>query len=74
MYVNDELTSLRAKMMKLVKEQEVVKNVSTRDGSIFAWLHSGGRPVVINTHDDLHKVGITTPDWENLSLSHLARF
>ena len=62
MYVNDDLTSLRAKMMKLVKKQEVVKNVSTRDGSIFSWLHSGERPVDINTPDDLHKVGITTPD------------
>ena len=74
MYVNDDLTSLRAKMMKLVKEQEVVKNMSTRDGSIFSWLRSGERPVDINTPDDLHKVGITTFDWENLSLGHLARF
>ena len=73
-YVNDDLTSLRAKMMKLVKKQEIVNNVSTRDGSIFAWLHSGGRPVVINTPDDLHTVGITTPDWKNLSLGHLVRF
>ncbi|MPC81497.1 hypothetical protein E2C01_076118 [Portunus trituberculatus] len=59
--------------MKLVKEQEAVKNVSTRDGIILAWLHSGGRPVVINNPDDLQKLGITTPDWENHSLGHMAR-
>ena len=53
-YVNDDLTSLKAKMMNLVKEQDVVKNVSTRDGSILAWLLSGGKPVIINTPDNLH--------------------
>ena len=71
-YINDDMTSLRAKMMKLVKEQEVVKNVSTRDGSILAWLHSGGKPVVINTPDDLQKVGISTPERVNFSLGQLA--
>ena len=40
-YINEDLTSLRATMMSLVKEQETVKNVSTRDGSILAWLASG---------------------------------
>ena len=72
-YVNEDLTSLRAKMMKVTKEQESVKNVATRDGSILAWMYSGGRPVVINTPDDLHKIGITSPAWENLGLGHLTR-
>ena len=53
-------TSLRATMMRLVKEQETVKNVSTRDGSILAWLTSGGRPVVISS-----------PDWKRMKLEHL---
>ena len=60
-------------MMKLTKEQEDVKNVASRDGSILAWMHSGGRPVVINTPDDLHKIRITSPAWENLGLGHLTR-
>ena len=70
-YINEDLTSLRATMMSLVKEQETVKNVSTRDGSILAWLTSGGRPVVVNTPDDLLKVGISSPDWKRLKLEHL---
>lgn len=70
-YINEDLTSLRATMMSLVKEQESVKNVSTRDGSILAWLTSGGRPVVVNTPDDLLKVGISSPDWKRLKLEHL---
>lgn len=72
-YVNEDLTSLRAKLMKMAKEQESVKNVATRDGSILAWMHSGGRPVVINTPDDLHKIGISNPAWENLDLGQLTR-
>lgn len=67
-YINEDLTFLRAKMMSLVKEQETVKNVSTREGSILAWPTSGGRPVVVNSPDDLEKVGITSPDWKKLKL------
>ena len=70
-YINEDLTSLRAKMMSLVKEQETVKNVSTREGSVVAWPTSGGRPVVINTPDNLEKIGITSPDWKKLNLDHL---
>ncbi len=40
-YINDDMTSSRAKMLNMVKEQETVKNVSTREGSIHAWLNSG---------------------------------
>ena len=54
-YVNEDPTSLGAKMMKVTKEQKSVKNVATKDGSILAWMHSGGRPIVLNTPDDLHK-------------------
>lgn len=70
-YINDDMTSLRAKMLNMVKEQEIVKNVSTREGSILAWLHSGGSPVLVNCPDDLSKVGITVPDWKKLNLDHL---
>lgn len=70
-YINEDLTSLRATMFSMVKEQETVKGVSTRDGSISAWLTSGGRPVVVNTPDDLLKVGITSPDWKRLKLEYL---
>ena len=70
-YINEDLTSLRATLMSMVKEQESVKNVSTRNGSILAWLTNGGRPVVVNTPDDLSKVGLTSPDWKRLKLEHL---
>ncbi|KAK4320927.1 hypothetical protein Pmani_008244 [Petrolisthes manimaculis] len=72
-YVNEDLTSLRARMISIVKEHEAVKNVTTRDGSILAWLNSGGRPVVVNNPFDLHKVGIDSPDWRKLNLDHLIK-
>lgn len=72
-YVYDDMTALRAKMLNMVKEQETVKNVSTREGSIPAWLHSRGRPVVTNCPDDLELVGISAPDWKRLNLDHLTR-
>ncbi|KAK4290785.1 hypothetical protein Pmani_036344 [Petrolisthes manimaculis] len=73
-YVNEALTSLRGRMISVVKEHETVKNVTTRDGSILAWLNSGGRPVVVNNPFDLHKVGIDSPDWRKLNLDHLIKW
>ena len=59
--------------MKMVKEQEAVRNVTTRDGKILAWLVDKERPVVITTPDDLFKVGIESPDWKRLRLDHLVK-
>ncbi|KAK4321308.1 hypothetical protein Pmani_007884 [Petrolisthes manimaculis] len=70
-YINEDLTPLRAAMLKIVKEQATVRNVTTRDGKIIAWLIDRERPVDINTPDDLHKVGITSPDWKRLKLDYL---
>ncbi len=57
-------------MFNMVKEQET-ENVSTREGSIPARLHSRGRPVVINCPDGLEEVGISAPDWKKLNLDYL---
>lgn len=73
MYVDEDLTPLRARLRSVVKEHEAVKNVTTRDGSILAWLSNGGRPVVVNNPFDLHKVGIASPDWRKLNLDHLIK-
>ncbi|KAK4311717.1 hypothetical protein Pmani_016818 [Petrolisthes manimaculis] len=70
-YINEDLTPLRAAMLKIVKEQATVRNVTTRDGKVIAWLIDRERPVDINTPDDLHKVGITSPDWKRLKLDYL---
>ncbi|KAG0715418.1 hypothetical protein GWK47_012010 [Chionoecetes opilio] len=58
-------------MLKMIKEQAVVRNVTTRDGIILAWLVDKERPVAITTPEELHKVGIDSPDWKRLKLDHL---
>ena len=72
-YINEDLTPLRSTLMKMVKEQEAVRNVTTRDGKILAWLKDKERPVEITTPDDLFKVGIESPDWKRLRLDHLVK-
>lgn len=72
-FINEDLTPMRATMLKMVKEQTAVKNVSTRDGRILAWLTDRDRPVEITTPDDLSKVGITSPDWKSLKLDSLIK-
>ena len=59
--VNEDLTHLRSTMRRKVKEQAGVKNVTTRNGKILAWLtDEPNRAKEINTSDDLSKVGIVT--------------
>ena len=57
----------------MTKEQAEVRNATTRDGRILAWLVDNERPVVITTPGDLHKVGIDSPDWRRLKLDHLVK-
>lgn len=70
-YINEDLTPLRATLLKIVKEQDGVTNATTRDGRILAWLRDGNRRVEVSNPADLHRVGITAPDWRRLKLDHI---
>lgn len=70
-YVNEDLTPLRASLLKIVKEQDCVSNATTRDGRILAWLKDNNRRVEVNTPADLHRVGVNVPDWKRLKLDHI---
>ncbi|KAK3882537.1 hypothetical protein Pcinc_013104 [Petrolisthes cinctipes] len=70
-FVNDDLTPLRATLLKTMKEQESVSNAKTRDGRILAWLRDGNRRVEVSTPADLHRVGVAVPDWKRLKLDHI---
>lgn len=71
-FINEDLTPLRSAMRRMVKEQAGVKNVTTRNGKIVAWLtEDPDRAIEINTPDDLSKVGIVTPDWKRLHMDHI---
>lgn len=70
-FVNEDLTPLRATLLKIVKEQDSVANATTRDGRILAWFRNDNRRVEVSTPADLHRVGVTAPDWKRLRLDHI---
>ena len=71
-FINEDLTALRATLFKIVREQSIVKNATTIDGKIFAWLNSDpSKALIIETPDDLFKVGVSNPDWKKLKLDYL---
>ena len=82
-YINDDLTPLRAKLPALVKRLDDVDKAWTVGGSIHCTkkvppgLASGAnqRPVVvIDTPDELFKLGLEQIDFRSLGLTHLADF
>lgn len=78
-FINDDITPLRARLLGFVKKLGPY-NAWTIDGKIFCakksppGLHPSDRPkpVVIDTPDDLFKLGVTEVDYHALGLSHLA--
>lgn len=73
-FVNEDLTFLRATLFKIAREQENVKNATTKDGRILAWLNGKDRPEVITTPEDLFKLGIHSVDWKRLKLDHIVQY
>ena len=71
-YINEDLTQIRAAMLKMVKESPEVKNATTIDGKLLVWTKEDPtKSLVIESPDDLFKVGISNPDWKMLHLQHL---
>lgn len=59
MFINEDLTRLRARMMKVLKEKGEFKAIHSREGKIFLQLknQSSDRFIVLESPDDLFKVG-----------------
>ncbi|KAL8619165.1 hypothetical protein ACOMHN_049947 [Nucella lapillus] len=82
-FLNDDLTPLRARLLGFVKQLEKVERAWTTDGRIYVkkkfppGLHLADhqqRPVVIETPDDLFKqlrVILSSEDFVSLCLGHL---
>lgn len=69
-YISEDLTSIRAKMFKMIRQNEKVKSAHTRDGKIICMLKDGDREriVTIDTPDDLFKLGYNQVDLDKLGL------
>jgi hypothetical protein len=76
-YINDDITPLRSRLLGYVKKLEVVHRAWTVDGRIYCALKGGDpklqKPVIIETPDDLFRLpGVKGVDYAALGLSHLA--
>lgn len=77
-YINDDITPLRARMLGYIKKMGTFQ-AWTFDGKIYCakkvplGLHPSDRPkpTVIETPDDLFKLGINRVDYASLGLPHL---
>lgn len=71
-YVNENLTPLRAKLFKYVRQHARVRNAHTTDGKIICFLKSTGERdevVTVETPDDLFKLGDTDINYEAFGLN-----
>ena len=76
-YVNDDLTPLRSKLLHKAKTTPGVERVnSTHDGRLVCTMRKGpgettAKTVVIETPDDLFKLGVNDVDYSAFGLGHL---
>ena len=82
-YINDDRTSLRAKLLALVKRLDDVDKAWTVGGTIhctkkvlpgLATRENQRSVVVIDTPDDLFKLGLEQTDFRSFGCTHLADF
>ena len=66
-YINEDLTPLRSKLLQYVKRQDVVESAFTREGKVICRTRDGSR-VTIETPDNLFKLGLTNEDYAALGL------
>ena len=80
-FINDDLTSLRSRLLGYIKSIDNVEKAWTIDGRIYCikklppgvQRDPASRPIVIDSPDDLfNKLGIVSVDFQRLGLSHLA--
>lgn len=78
-FLNDDLTPLRSKLLSICKAQKKVERVTTsHDGKIVCFLRkvpgstsASPAPVFVETPDDLFQLGVDELDYERLGLTTL---
>lgn len=80
LYINDDLTPLRARLLGYVKRLDFIHRAWTIDGRIHCLKkfppglapEDRPKPQVVETPDDLFRLGVQTVDYRALGLHHLA--
>ena len=70
-YLNDDLTQLRSRLLMTLKKSDLVQSCQVRDGSIRCKLRDGSF-CIVRSPDDLFKVGFEDVDLDKLGLQHVA--
>lgn len=73
-YVNEDLTGPRAKMLKCIREKKCTQSLYTKDGRIICKLKSAKpeeRPVTIETPHDLIKLGFDEDEIKNFQQPYI---
>lgn len=73
-YVNEDLTMLRRRLLDVVRKCPQVSRANSKDGKIFVTLRNArqeDRPVIVESPDDLFKLGCTDIPYDELGLSTL---
>lgn len=72
-FINDDLTQMRQKLFGIVRQCDGVSRANTNDGKIYCTMRSSpnARPIIVETPDDLHKLGINSIPFRDLGLEHL---
>ena len=78
-FINDDLTTLRSRLYGYVRALPCVDKAWTVDGKIFAMKKSppgtnqeDQRPTIVETPDDLFRLGVDKVDFAKLGLTHIA--
>ena len=69
-YINEDLTPLRSRLLGYAKSLSMVKRVSTKNGRIFCNIaDSSNSLVILDTPDDLFNLGVDKVDYKRLGLT-----
>ena len=71
MFIFEDLTLLRQRLLYSCKNTDSVSKCHTRDGAIHCIMKEGGKRVVIHSPDDLFLIGAQDVDYDDLKMSHL---
>jgi len=66
-FINEDFTTLRFKLVHYIKRMDSVKSVTTRDGKMHCQMKNGRKEVVENP-DDLFKLGVNNITYTDFGL------
>lgn len=73
-FINEDLTQLKQRLFNVVRQSERVARANTKDGKIYCTMRGSqpnDRPIIVETPDDLYKLGINPIPFNEPGLQHL---